>query len=286
MSRMTRSGRSSSARAIAFSPSSASPTTSYPSSSSISARSSRISASSSAIRTRGAGPDVVTQERLARIRYLGGRRPGIPIGRGSGLKHRPVWVRIPPGAPNLSVPTRDARAMHPPDATTYSAWRCWPAVQSVNATSARLGVSRAADPSLARPRDRSPTRSSPRLDASCPRAGVRRPARLLPRRRLHLAGRQDDRASRLVRPELPGHHCRCRTLHRALSIPTGPFTGSRHPESSWCRTAGSTGPVSSRSTAPVASTSDPSCSRPGRTRSSRRTRGTSCAACCTPTARA
>ncbi len=27
-------------------------------------------------------------------------RPGIPTGRGSGLKHRPVWVRIPPGAHN------------------------------------------------------------------------------------------------------------------------------------------------------------------------------------------
>ncbi len=26
--------------------------------------------------------------------------PGIPTGRGSGLKHRPVWVRIPPGAHN------------------------------------------------------------------------------------------------------------------------------------------------------------------------------------------
>ncbi len=26
--------------------------------------------------------------------------PGIPTGRGNGLKHRPVWVRIPPGAHN------------------------------------------------------------------------------------------------------------------------------------------------------------------------------------------
>src|SRR3712207_6185734 len=25
--------------------------------------------------------------------------PGIPIGRECGLKHRPVWVRVPPGAP-------------------------------------------------------------------------------------------------------------------------------------------------------------------------------------------
>ncbi len=29
--------------------------------------------------------------------------PGIPTGRGSGLKHRPVWVRIPPGAHNHCV---------------------------------------------------------------------------------------------------------------------------------------------------------------------------------------
>ncbi len=29
--------------------------------------------------------------------------PGIPTGRGSGLKHRPVWVRIPPGAHNHYV---------------------------------------------------------------------------------------------------------------------------------------------------------------------------------------
>jgi hypothetical protein len=30
-------------------------------------------------------------------------RPGIPTGRGSGLKHRPVWVRIPPGAHNVDM---------------------------------------------------------------------------------------------------------------------------------------------------------------------------------------
>ena len=29
--------------------------------------------------------------------------PGIPTGRGSGLKHRPVWVRIPPGAHNVGM---------------------------------------------------------------------------------------------------------------------------------------------------------------------------------------
>ncbi len=29
--------------------------------------------------------------------------PGIPTGRGSGLKHRPVWVRIPPGAHNAAM---------------------------------------------------------------------------------------------------------------------------------------------------------------------------------------
>jgi hypothetical protein len=29
--------------------------------------------------------------------------PGIPTGRGSGLKHRPVWVRIPPGAHNAGM---------------------------------------------------------------------------------------------------------------------------------------------------------------------------------------
>src|SRR5664279_2151062 len=51
-SRITRSGRSSSARATACSPSAASPTTSKPSSASISARSSLINASSSAMRTR------------------------------------------------------------------------------------------------------------------------------------------------------------------------------------------------------------------------------------------
>src|SRR6476646_12230318 len=30
-----------------------------------------------------------------------GLSPCIPTGRGSGLKHRPVWVRIQPGAPNV-----------------------------------------------------------------------------------------------------------------------------------------------------------------------------------------
>src|SRR6478735_1960175 len=64
ISRMTRSGRSSSARATAVSPSSAWPTTSYPSSASISARSRRISASSSAMRTRGAGLGVVTEREV------------------------------------------------------------------------------------------------------------------------------------------------------------------------------------------------------------------------------
>lgn len=51
-SRMTRSGRCSRASSTALAPSPASPTTEYPSSSSISLRSSRISASSSAITTR------------------------------------------------------------------------------------------------------------------------------------------------------------------------------------------------------------------------------------------
>lgn len=32
--------------------------------------------------------------------------PGIPTGRGSGLKHRPVWVRIPPGAHNADMDLR------------------------------------------------------------------------------------------------------------------------------------------------------------------------------------
>jgi len=32
--------------------------------------------------------------------------PGIPTGRGSGLKHRPVWVRIPPGAHNVGMNLR------------------------------------------------------------------------------------------------------------------------------------------------------------------------------------
>jgi hypothetical protein len=32
--------------------------------------------------------------------------PGIPTGRGSGLKHRPVWVRIPPGAHNAGMDLR------------------------------------------------------------------------------------------------------------------------------------------------------------------------------------
>lgn len=32
--------------------------------------------------------------------------PGIPTGRGSGLKHRPVWVRIPPGAHNADMKIR------------------------------------------------------------------------------------------------------------------------------------------------------------------------------------
>ena len=37
--------------------------------------------------------------RLAAVSLHAHSRPGIPIGRGSGLKHRSVWVRPPPGAP-------------------------------------------------------------------------------------------------------------------------------------------------------------------------------------------
>jgi hypothetical protein len=36
--------------------------------------------------------------------------PGIPTGRGSGLKHRPVWVRIPPGAHNADMKFRSKTA--------------------------------------------------------------------------------------------------------------------------------------------------------------------------------
>ncbi len=37
--------------------------------------------------------------------------PGIPTGRGSGLKHRPVWVRIPPGAHNAGMNFRSRIAV-------------------------------------------------------------------------------------------------------------------------------------------------------------------------------
>ena len=40
-------------------------------------------------------------------------RPGIPIGRGSGLKNRAVWVRVPVGAPHVVAAgdgTSDGRA--------------------------------------------------------------------------------------------------------------------------------------------------------------------------------
>ena len=37
--------------------------------------------------------------------------PGIPTGRGSGLKHRPVWVRIPPGAHNAGMNFRSKIAV-------------------------------------------------------------------------------------------------------------------------------------------------------------------------------
>src|SRR6478735_3942745 len=42
-----------------------------------------------------------SQEPIGRSGRLGfwRCRPRYPNGRGSGLKHRPVWVRIPPGAP-------------------------------------------------------------------------------------------------------------------------------------------------------------------------------------------
>src|SRR4051795_6612769 len=78
----TRSGRCSSARSTAVWPSPAWPTTSYPSSASISARSRRISASSSAMTTRRAGAPstVLTAARLyaATVGYSGSRSPRYP----------------------------------------------------------------------------------------------------------------------------------------------------------------------------------------------------------------
>ena len=139
-SRMTRSGRSSSASSTACSPSPAWPTTSYPSSASISARSIRISASSSAMTTCGArgwsraqvigriGRAPASDARCARHPVPWPPSPRYPNGRGSGLKHRPVWVRIPPGAlcdvsghrhsPNLRMWVR---------ACSFRCWAGWSA---------------------------------------------------------------------------------------------------------------------------------------------------------------
>ena len=84
-SRITRSGRSSRASSIARCPSPAWPTTSYPSSPSISARSMRMSASSSAITTRRTpsarvllSTGWVTGARLVRIGFRRRFRPGSP----------------------------------------------------------------------------------------------------------------------------------------------------------------------------------------------------------------
>src|SRR4051794_28608970 len=116
MSRMTRSGRSSAARSTACWPSPTSPTTSYPSSSSISLRSRRISASSSAMRTRVLALLTGRSLAMSGARYLPDTllaqpvsrpaRPRTPIGRGSGFKTRAVCVRVAPGAPARTVGTQ------------------------------------------------------------------------------------------------------------------------------------------------------------------------------------
>ena len=124
-SRITRSGRSSSASSIARAPSAACPTTSYPSSASISARSIRISASSSAITTRRGSGVVTGSGYPGPVRPLRSGRLA-PPGRVGGtadamvsntIVRKDVWVQIPHPAP-LSVRTATMRAMshiRPPD---------------------------------------------------------------------------------------------------------------------------------------------------------------------------
>ena len=71
----------------------------------------------------GAGGGVVSlghRARLAAGHQVAFRpAPRYPNGRGSGLKHRPVWVRIPPGA--LLLVRGDVSEASPPPAKTLSA---------------------------------------------------------------------------------------------------------------------------------------------------------------------
>ena len=51
-----------------------------------------------------AGGRLAPTLRTPRLRPAGGAgRPDRPTGRANGLKHRPVWVRIPLGAPNTAL---------------------------------------------------------------------------------------------------------------------------------------------------------------------------------------
>ena len=151
-SRITRSGRCSSASSTARSPSAACPTTSYPSSASISARS--MPDQRLVLRDHDA-PGLRGGHRVrlsGAVRPLGpvgwaAVAPVCPTGRGSGLKHRPVWVRIPPGAPCRCRCRHDmvarASGVHPSQRARVSA--------GVRRTSSNAAQRRSSgDPSLAR----------------------------------------------------------------------------------------------------------------------------------------
>ena len=69
--------------------------------------------------------------------------PGIPIGRECGLKHRPVWVRVPPGARHIVGAQRDAANVYSTEDRLH-ALRLLNESRSLNAVSKQTGISRSA----------------------------------------------------------------------------------------------------------------------------------------------
>jgi hypothetical protein len=211
--------------------------------------------------------------------------PGIPIGRERGLKHRPVWVRVPPGA--LSVPCRTLGSCTPGWCGRGRVSCCSPGGPSA--------------PSAVRP-------------ASADGPFVSGGTAAIPIRVRRSAG---CATARPLQPGLPIRDCSATTsvtvashaLEAATSsaspatapIPASSRTSpsrspacaqrpasitSLHLAWSSSRAAGSTGRACSHSTARVASTSADSGWRPGSGRSSSGTPATSCVGCSTPTAAA
>jgi hypothetical protein len=145
---------------------------------------------------------------------VGVPKPRYSNGREGGLKHRTVWVRIPPGAPFfvgcrwLRRSSVHAFGRHQGASTATARGRVVSQCDQRRARREPLGR-----PVLAGPWHR--LRASASLHLPCLQctgrvghAELRAPARLLPRGRLHLADASHVLATSLLRRELPRHHRR------------------------------------------------------------------------------